>query len=347
MLQTVTTQTIAQAGPRTGAPTWQWYQHTFRAMNTNVYARLYSPVAADEILVDVQRMFTSFEKTLSRFDPATELSRLNSSKNAVFAAGPTLIDAVEVALWAADMTNGLYDPTILNHLEQAGYDRSFDRITQLASFQFDCEPPAVTPHPAKSAPFSFRYVQLNRARREIYKPAEVRLDLGGMGKGWTVDRAADRLQGLGPFLVNAGGDIFAYQSPPGQKGWAIDLIHPLDPNRFMGQVLLHNQALATSTVAKRRWQRNGRIQHHLIDPRTGQPAQTDALSVTVVAHRTVLAEVLAKVVLILGVEQGLDYLQRLPGVEGLIFAADSDISFTAGFEPLLTRLDSRGYGLEQ
>jgi thiamine biosynthesis lipoprotein len=336
MLQTVK----PQAGTPADAPTWQWYQHSFRAMNTNVHTRLYSPVAADEILVDVQRLFASFEKTLSRFDSASELSRLNTSKNAVFTAGPTLIDAVEIALWAADITNGLYDPTILNHLEQAGYDRSFDKITQVASFQFDTQPPAATSHPATSTPFSFRSVQLNRARRKIYKPVGVRLDLGGMGKGWTVDRAADRLQGLGPFLVNAGGDIFAYQSPPGQKGWAIDLIHPLKPNQFIGQVLLHHQALATSTVAKRRWQRNGRIQHHLIDPRTGQPAQTDVLSATVVTNRTVLAEVVAKVVLILGVEQGLDYLQRLPGVEGLIFTADSNIRFTAGFEPLLTGLDS-------
>jgi thiamine biosynthesis lipoprotein len=164
-----------------------------------------------------------------------------------------------------------------------------------------------------------------------------------MGKGWTVDRVTDRLQGLGPFLVNAGGDIFAYQSPPGQKGWAIDLIHPLNPDWLMGQILLHHQALATSTVAKRRWQRNGRIQHHLIDPRTGQPAQTDALSVTIVTNRTVIAEILAKVVLILGVEQGLDYLQRLPGVEGLIFTTDSELRFTAGLEPLLTRLDPQGY----
>jgi thiamine biosynthesis lipoprotein len=98
-----------------------------------------------------------------------------------------------------------------------------------------------------------------------------------MGKGWTVDRAADRLAGLGPFLVNAGGDIFAYQSPPGQKGWQIDLVHPFNPAVSFAKVWLNHQALATSTIAKRRWQSQGRLMHHLIDPRTGQPAQTNAL----------------------------------------------------------------------
>ena len=68
MLQAVNTQPKPQAGLPTGRSTWQWYQHSFRAKNTNVYARLYSPVAADEILVDVQRLFASFEKTLSRFE---------------------------------------------------------------------------------------------------------------------------------------------------------------------------------------------------------------------------------------------------------------------------------------
>jgi thiamine biosynthesis lipoprotein len=191
--------------------------------------------------------------------------------------------------------------------------------------------------------FNFQSVQLNRANREIYKPVGVRLDLGGMGKGWSVDRVADRLQGLGPFLVNAGGDIFGYQTPPGQKGWEIDIIHPLKPEQFIARLNLHHRAVATSTIAKRRWQRNGQTMHHLIDPRTGQPAQTDALSVSVITDRTVMAEIYAKVVLILGVEQGLAYLQSLPGVEGLIYTAESEIVYTAGLEEILDRLEPAGY----
>jgi thiamine biosynthesis lipoprotein len=245
------------------------------------------------------------------------------------------------------MTSGLYDPTILNDLERAGYDRSFEKIstaTPLSQTLRDS-----SPYSPKwqlfSRPFNFRDVQLNRPRREIYKPAGLRLDLGGMGKGWTVDRAADRLQGLGPFLVNAGGDIFAYQSPPGQKGWEIDLIHPFQPEQFMARVRLHHRALATSTLAKRRWQHNGQIRHHLIDPRTGEPADTDAVSVTVVAPRTVIAEVIAKVVLILGVEQGLAYLQKLPGIEGLIYTAEATIVTSSGLESLLERLEPAGYAV--
>ena len=83
--------------------------------------------------------------------------------------------------------------------------------------------------------------------------------------------------------------------------------------------------------------------HHLIDPRTGQPAQTDAISVSVIADRTVMAEIYAKVVLILGAEQGLVYLNNLPGVEGLIYTANSEISYTPGLEKYLDRLEPAGY----
>jgi thiamine biosynthesis lipoprotein len=322
---------------------WHWNGYSFNAMNTKIQTWLYSQTDS-EVLVDVQRLFNSFEKRLSRFDPHSELVRLNTNEQERFQASPTLLDAVEVALWAAEITGGLYDPTILNDLEKAGYDRSFERMENVTPLHHT-SPISVSKKNGRPVwrSFNFQSVQLNRANREIYKPVGVRLDLGGMGKGWSVDRAADRLQGLGPFLVNAGGDIFGYQTPPGQKGWEIDIIHPLKPEQFIARLNLHHRAVATSTIAKRRWQRNGQTMHHLIDPRTGQPAQTDALSVSVITDRTVMAEIYAKVVLILGVEQGLAYLQSLPGVEGLIYTAESEIVYTAGLEEILGRLEPAGY----
>ena len=123
----IMTKPTLMPAPTTTALDWRWNNHAFRAMNTNVYTQLYSQTT-NEVLIDVQRLFNSFEKTLSRFDPHSELSRLNAGEQPSFKASPTLLDAVEVALWAAKMTNGLYDPTVLNDLERAGYDRSFEKI---------------------------------------------------------------------------------------------------------------------------------------------------------------------------------------------------------------------------
>ena len=326
------------------SPDWRWTGYSFRAMNTKIQTWLYSRTDS-AVLLDVQRLFHSFEKRLSRFDPTSELSRLNANQQEVFAASPVLLDAVEAAVWAADTTGGLYDPTILNALKRAGYDRSFEQIEQPAPLHLQSSQVlnGKSSNRFSMRPFNLRSIQLNRVKREIYKPIGVGLDLGGMGKGWTVDRAADRLQGLGPFLINAGGDIFGYQAPPGQTGWEIDLIHPLSPEQFIARVYLQHRALATSTVARRRWQRNGHMMHHLIDPRTGQPAHTDAISVSVIADRTMAAEIHAKVALILGAEQGLTYLQNLPGVEGLIYTDESQILYTSGLENILDRLEPVGY----
>jgi thiamine biosynthesis lipoprotein len=173
----------------------------------------------------------------------------------------------------------------------------------------------------------------------------VRFDLGGMGKGWTVDRAADLLNGDGPFLVNAGGDLYAHGRPGDERGWTVILEHPLTPDHWMARLYVDHAGVATSTIMKRRWRCNGQTRHHLIDPRTGEPAVTDALSVTVIAQRTVTAEILAKVALILGATAGLTYLTGLAGIEGLIYRADGHILTTPGLSPMLDVLEPTGVPL--
>ena len=324
--------------------TWQWQSDTFKAMNTQVKTWLYGRVSDNEVLTGVQHLFSSFEKRLSRFDPDSELSRLNANEQDVIEVSPTLFDALEVALLAAEATGGLYDPTILDSLETAGYDRSFEQIDNRSPLTLPSRLGPPWPHsPRRRSGFSFQSIQLYRARREVQKPAGVRFDLGGMGKGWTVDRAVDILQGLGPFLINAGGDIFAYRAPPGKKGWEIDIMHPLSPEKFVARAHVCHKALATSTIARRRWRHEGQIMHHLIDPRTGRPAQTDAVSVTVVTDRTVVAEIYAKVALILGADRGLAYLRSLPGVEGLIYTNKTELVYTDGLRAMLDRLEPEGY----
>jgi thiamine biosynthesis lipoprotein len=165
---------------------WYWQQHNFKAMNTQVSTRLYSQTNAP-VLADVGRLFKSFEKRLSRFDPTSELSRLNAAETEFFQASPTLLDALEVALLAAEATEGLYDPTVLDVLEKAGYDRSFEKLSQPAPLTITSAlHPSPSPLPRFSAPspsrFTFRSVTLNRPRRQVYKPVGLRLDFGWDGQ---------------------------------------------------------------------------------------------------------------------------------------------------------------------
>ena len=311
-------------------------------MNTAVYALCYGGDAAK--VAAVETLFRRQEAALSRFDPASDLSALNSSPSETCAVSSDLYAALEVALWAAQATAGLYDPSLLRVLAAAGYDRSFEQLAAPAAFIWEGPegPVGFGTAPVQAGRPTVDSVVLDPGARTVRRPVGLQFDLGGMGKGWAVDRAADRLHAHRAFLVNAGGDLYAQGQPGDDRGWRIALEHPLHPDRWMAQLFVQNRGLATSSIMKRRWRMAGRLAHHLIDPRTGQPAQTDALSVTVLAPRTVLAEIYAKAALILGAEAGLAYLETLPDVEGLIFTAAGRIAYTAGFAPLLDALDPVG-----
>jgi thiamine biosynthesis lipoprotein len=232
-------------------------------------------------------------------------------------------------------------------MEAAGYDRSFEYVVERSDFRWSApDAHADTLHVQRRRTASYVDVHLDRVAGTARKPVGLRLDLGGMGKGWTVDRAAELLMGEGPFLVNAGGDLYADGQPGNVRGWAVTIEHPLAHNRWVARLHFTHAALATSTTMKRRWSHGGRLHHHLLDPRTGRPTETDAISVSVLAQRAVLAEVLAKVALLLGVEAGLEYLTQTEGVEGLIVSAQGHVLTTPGLASYLDAIEPAGIDCE-
>lgn len=318
---------FAAVSPAGGAA---WTERQFRAMNTNVSVLLYS--TRPSLARYVETTFARSEQRLSRFRADSELSLLNRSERPEQHVSHELFAVLEAAQWAASSTQGLFDPTILPSLERAGYDRSFEEIAA------DQTTPTVAGWRADGSShshFTMKDVVLDRNGCRVRRPCELRLDLGGIGKGWTVDRCADLLYKEGPFLLNAGGDIYAYGTPGTTDGWRIEIEDALNPDAGVATVTVSHSAVATSTVIKRRWQRDGRMRHHIIDPRTGQPADTDLLAVTVLAPRATIAEIYAKSALILGSRAGLTFLTQR-GVDALLQAQDGRLYATDGLASRLT-----------
>ena len=242
-------------------------RRTFRAMGTDIEL-LVDADEADGQLDAAVAEFERLEQLLSRFRESSELSQLNRAGS--LAAGPDLRRVVELALAARERTGGRFDPTVHDALVGAGYDRTFDEIAETHT------PPAA-PRPAAGG--------VEVTRDAIVLDDGVRLDLGGIGKGYAAERAAEILAVGGPCLVNAGGDIAVRGG-----SW------PVGVETADGSLTLELSAggLATSGRDRRVWRRNGRELHHLIDPRTGAPAESDLVRVTVVAGDAVDAEVAAK-----------------------------------------------------
>ncbi len=135
----------------------------------------------------------------------------------------------------------------------------------------------------------------------ILLPPGMAIDLGGIAKGWIAEQAANILSRYArACVVDAGGDMFLVGLPEGLEQWPVELEDPLQPDGILTTLRVNPGAIATSTVTKRAWKQAGRNRHHIIDPRTGEPAVSDWISVTVIAPHASEAEVFAKALLIAG-----------------------------------------------
>lgn len=176
-----------------------------------------------------------------------------------------------------------------------------------------------------------RTIAWDAGNRQIYLPPGVGLDFGGVAKGWAAQQAVRRLRAYGPALVDAGGDIAISGLQRDGEGWPVGVADPFQPGADIGVLNLASGGVATSGIDYRRWQQGGAWKHHIIDPRTGQPAETDLLSVTVIAPSLLEAEMAAKTALISGSQDGLAWLAAQPGLEGLLVLQSRQQLFTHNF----------------
>lgn len=234
---------------------------------------------------EIELLFRSRDEQFSRFRPHSELNTVNRESGEILGVSDTFSRMLEVALGAAAKTDGLVDPTLGEAIQLAGYDRDFERLTVRRA-----------PAPA-GPPGRWRSVRLTGTL--LRRPKGLVFDLNGVVKSKTVDDALAMMAGEG--FISAGGDFAARGS--------FDVALPSG-----GAIRVARGGLATSGKTKRRWLRGGVWQHHLIDPRTGRPAETPWNEVTVSAATCLQADVAAKAAFLLG-HDGPEWLDRrgLPG----------------------------------
>jgi thiamine biosynthesis lipoprotein len=248
---------------------------------------LHLPAVDDALALAIARAteqdFEVSEQAMSRFRPTADLARLNERVGLWTAVPPRLYDALAIAVRAHRRTRGLFDPRILERLEEYGY--------------------LGAPRGAASADSPGQgWLERRPRRREVRVSAP--LDLGGIGKGLGVRwgaRIARRV--TGNFLLNAGGDLLASGSGPEGRGWQVGIEDPSRPQDMIAALHLpRGGAVCTSSVARHRWQHDGQTVHHLIDPRTGRPGGQGLLAVTVVGRDPAWTEVWSKTLFLYGIE---------------------------------------------
>ncbi len=297
----------------------------FHAMGCEMLAAI-DREADSSMLPQVTGWFEEWEQVLSRFRYDSELTRLNQTHERPVYVSETLWDVLQTACKAEQMTDGLVTPTLLDAIIEAGYDRPFDVLPrQTASISGS----------VLTASRPLTIIAINETTRTITLPFGTGLDFGGVAKGWAAHQTMKRLQVEGPALVNAGGDIAISGPRADGNPWQIGVTDPFHPDEEMETLYLNASGLATSGKDHRRWTRNGVLQHHIIDPLTGQPAETDLLTVTVIAPNVMEAEAAAKTIFILGGRIGLEWLEAHPNFAGLLIFDNGQILYSRKLEEYL------------
>jgi len=261
------------------------------------------------------------DKLLSRYDEDSEVSRLSRAVQGGEVA-PETAEVLALGLAVAQRSHGAFDLTL-------------GRLKAL--WDFEAQNPTIPDQEAiKTALTGIGPDALTLQGRQLQKrDPTLMLDLGGIAKGFAVDRAIAvlRQHGVTRAAVNAGGDMYLLGQRP-QRPWRIGIQDPRQADRVIATVQLADKAVVTSGDYERFFEQDGVRYHHIFDPRTGLPAR-GCQSVTVIADSVALGDALATALFVLGPERGLALLAAYPGSEALIIAADGTHHQSAGWERVL------------
>jgi len=273
--------------------------------------------AAEAIFDEIKRI-----EDLTSFHKPSALTQVNgASGQGPFKAEPELLKLIAKSLEFAEKSRGAFDPTI-------------GPICKLWQFSGGGEPrlPEKAEIVDALTKVGWSKVKIDHEAGTITLPRPgMALDLGGITKGYTLDRAADVIRKLGvtSALVNIGGDVLAIGEREPGKPWRIGVQDPRDPKGIVAVAALKDKVIVTSGDYERFFIQDNKRYHHLLDPSTGYPAGK-LRSVTLLAPDGTTAEAVSVSVFVMGAHEGLKYLESLPGIEGFVIDSMGEISSTRG-----------------
>lgn len=307
---------------------------TFYIYDTVVNIKVFGATVEQKNMDDIQQMLERMDMELSRTKEGGEVYAVNQAagKEAVVVSDETL-DVIKQSIQYAKEMDGLFDPTIGPLIDLWNIGSGGDKV-----------PPQAEIDKAKSLT-NYKDVEIDEAAKTVKLMKEnMVLDLGGIGKGYAADRIADYLkeQGLNSAMINLGGSsIIALGKKPNGTEWNIGLQDP-DQSRGtqLGTIKISDEVIDASGVYERYFMQDNVRYHHILDPRTGYPSQNGLKSLTIMSPNATDADALSTGVFLMGIEEGMKYLESLPeGVEAFFITDDNKIYATAGIKERMNLTD--------
>jgi thiamine biosynthesis lipoprotein len=286
---------------------------------------------ADVAMSAVFSEFDRLDDLMNVWKSGSDIARLNSAAGVrAVPVGEETREVLHIARQVSEQTGGTFDVT-------------FAALSGLWKFDYQDKDGTVPDRQEieKRLPLvNYRDLVVDDgAGTALLKRGGMRVNLGGIGKGYAVDRGVDimRRSGLRDFMIQAGGDMYV-AGKRGDRTWRLGIRDPRGPaDRIFASLDLTDATFSTSGDYERFFMKNGRRYHHIIDLRAGEPA-TGCRSVTLVTERAVIADALAKGVFVLGPDEGMALIERTPGVQGVIVSAKNEVSISSGLRGRLTVL---------
>ncbi len=285
----------------------------FDGIGTHWWINIYDDLNFD-ISSELISIVKEFESNYSRFKDTSLVSKLNNNK--VIKNFPEeLFNMFEYAEKLKILSDGYFNIFVGKTLENFGYDKDYSfKAKAIQSISNDC----------------FELL----TKKEIRINEEARIDLGGLGKGWLVDKVAEYLKskGIKYFYVNAGGDIYATSNF--NKAINFILENPLDPSEMIGSIDVFNQSIASSSTNRRRWRDQNKEYHHLINPRNNESVNNKVAGVFTLGNNCLKADV-ASTVIFVSPKDLRDKIKDKLGVEYLVIFEDGSYFRSGGYTAIL------------
>jgi FAD:protein FMN transferase len=300
-----------------------WITRTEPIMGTSCSVELWSedPAKGEAAIASVFADMRRIDRLMSTWKPDTEVSLVNreAAKRPV-KISLELFDLLATSLEYSRLSNGVFDITYAS----VGYLYDFKKGVHPDQKAIDAALPGI----------NYRHVVLDRQALTVrFLRDGVRIDLGGIAKGHSVDRGIQILQaaGITRAMVNAGGDTRIIGDRFGRP-WLVGLRDPDHPGKSYLRIPLTDTAISTSGDYERYFDEDGKRFHHIIDPKTGDSARK-VRSVTVIADTATRTDGLTKTVFILGAEEGIAFINTLEGVDAVAVRPDGKVVYSKGLAP--------------
>ena len=296
----------------------KWYRQAFHTLGTQAYIEFYSEQNnADGLISEVQAEFERINQLMSPYISSSELSLLNrNAATAPVQVSDELYRLLQQARSVSELSNGAFDITFASvgfyYDYRAGKRPDSSVLRNQRQF------------------VNYQSVELLAHNKVRFSQQGVKIDLGGIAKGYAVEQAMKILTnaGISQAQLTAGGDSRLVGSKGG-KPWLVGIKHPRQDDKYAARLPLQDTAISTSGDYERYFIEDGVRYHHILDPRTGLSA-AGLLSVTVIGADTGRTDALSTTLFVLGLQQGMQLIEQIPGYEAIFIDADHKLYFSSG-----------------